>query len=342
MKEPSRRLTTILAADVDGFSRLTAADEEATLRRLKQYREIIDKFIARHDGRIFGLAGDSVVAEFASAVEAVRCAMTIQDELRVRNAELVEDHQMRFRIGINVGDVMVDGDNLLGDGVNIAARLEGIASPGGICISGSTFEQVKSKLSIGFEDIGLQEVKNIPHPVPAFRIKPAPVAVVSDGPVKGDRAAASRAPRRRRAAMIAAASVAVAVIGAGAWMLIPRGPKPLSDYPDMVSTGDLRSSDLKDFVIGMTLTGKRRNDGRPFKIRFNADMTADYEFDRSDIAPGNVYRETGRWHVEDYRFCFQLRKFNLGNEACPRIVRDGVRLTAIRPSGAALDWTVTK
>lgn len=136
-----RKLTTILAADVEGYSRHMSADEETALKTLKTYREIIDGLIARHDGRIFGAAGDSVVAEFGSAVEAVRCAMSIQEELRVRNAELVEDRQMMFRIGINVGDVMVEGDDLLGDGVNVAARLERLAEAGGICISGSAFFQ---------------------------------------------------------------------------------------------------------------------------------------------------------------------------------------------------------
>ena len=172
-----RKLTTILAADVEGYSRLMSADEETTLKTLKTYREIIDGLIARHDGRIFGTAGDSVVAEFGSAVEAVRCAMSIQEDLAVRNAELAEDRRMRFRIGINVGDVMVEGDDLFGDGVNVAARLEGLAEPGGICISGSTFDQVKNKLSVGFEDIGLQEVKNIPEPVPTYRLVAGSVSV---------------------------------------------------------------------------------------------------------------------------------------------------------------------
>ncbi len=167
-----RKLTTILAADVEGYSRLMGADEEATLKTLKTYREIIDSLIAKQNGRLVGTAGDAVLVEFGSTVEAVRCAMSIQEDLAVRNAELHEDRRMRFRIGINVGDVMVEGDDLFGDGVNVAARLEGLAEPGGICISGSTFDQVKNKLSIGFEDIGLQEVKNIAEPVRAYRVSP--------------------------------------------------------------------------------------------------------------------------------------------------------------------------
>ena len=201
-----RKLTTILAADVEGYSRLMSADEEATLKTLKNYRVIIDGLIGKHDGRIFGTAGDSVIAEFSSTVEAVRCAITIQEELRIENAELAKEHQMKFRIGVNVGDVMIEGDNLYGDGVNIAARLEGEAEPGGICISGSAFDQVKNKLSIGFEDIGPQQVKNIAEPIPAFRVVPGPVSVaatVTTPPVT----------RRWRIPAIAAALVVIIIAG---------------------------------------------------------------------------------------------------------------------------------
>ncbi len=204
-----RKLTTILAADVEGYSRLMSADEEATLKALNTYREIIDGLISRHDGRIFGAAGDSVLAEFGSTVEAVRCAMSIQEELKVRNAELAEERRMSFRIGINVGDVMVEGDNLFGDGVNVAARLEGLAEAGGICISGSAFDQVKNKLSIGFEDIGAQEVKNIPEPVPAFRVVAGPVSV-----------AATETPSavsRWRVPALAAGVVVILAVGSIAW-----------------------------------------------------------------------------------------------------------------------------
>jgi class 3 adenylate cyclase/Tfp pilus assembly protein PilF len=174
-----RRLATILAADVFGYSRLMAENEEYTLRTLKAYRGIIDHLISRHEGRIFGAAGDSFLAEFQSAVEAVRCAIAIQEELRVRNAQVDETHRMEFRIGLNVGDVLVDGDNLYGDGVNIAARLESIAAPGEICISGSVFTLVKNKLSYDFEDMGPQSVKNIPEPVSAFRLTRARAAPVA-------------------------------------------------------------------------------------------------------------------------------------------------------------------
>ncbi len=180
----ARKLTTILAADVVGYSQLMALDEEATLGMLKSYRQLIDRLIDKHSGRIFKTAGDAVLAEFGSAVEAVRCAISIQEDLRVRNAEQPEDRQMWLRVGINVGDVMVEGDDLFGDGVNVAARLEGLADKGGICISGSAFDQVKNKLSIAFRDLGAQKVKNIPEPIPAYEIVPGRVAVArASGPV---------------------------------------------------------------------------------------------------------------------------------------------------------------
>ena len=160
-----RRLATILAADVVGYSRLMGQDEEATLSTLKSYRDVIDGLITSHDGRIFGSAGDSVIAEFASPVEAVRSATEIHLAIEKRNTELIETRRMRFRIGINLGDVMIERDNLLGDGVNIAARLEELAVPGGICISGAVHEQVRDRVDLPFEDLGEQKVKNIDRPI---------------------------------------------------------------------------------------------------------------------------------------------------------------------------------
>ncbi len=215
-----RRLATILAADVFGYSQLTAENEEDTLRTLKAYRVVIDRLIARHDGRIFNTAGDSVLAEFGSAVEAVRCAITIQEELRVRNAQTDESRRMDFRIGINVGDVLVDADNLYGDGVNIAARLEGIAAPGGICISGSVFALVKNKLSYGFEDIGPQTMKNIPEPVSAFRLA---LASTSKQRPRTE-------PTRSWALPLAAVVVVAVLAGAGAfyWSERNKGDRSVS------------------------------------------------------------------------------------------------------------------
>jgi adenylate cyclase len=148
----TRKLAVILAADVAGYSRLMAADEEGTLAALNERRQVIDELIAGHHGRIFTTAGDSVMAEFASAVEAVRCAAAIQQEIERRNADLPEPRRMHFRVGVNRGDVMVGGDNLFGDGVNIAARLESVAEPGGICVSGAVYDQIRNKVDLSFDD----------------------------------------------------------------------------------------------------------------------------------------------------------------------------------------------
>jgi class 3 adenylate cyclase len=165
-----RKIAAIFAADIAGYSRLVAEDEEETLRRLASYRSVTDDFIAKAGGRIFNTAGDAVLAEFPSAVEAVRCAIDIQESLRTRNMAYPPSRHMSFRIGITIGDVVERDGDLLGDGVNIAARLEGLAEVGGICISRAVHEQVANKLSVQFSDIGAQEVKNIPTPVHAYMV----------------------------------------------------------------------------------------------------------------------------------------------------------------------------
>jgi adenylate cyclase len=167
----TRKLAVILAADVAGYSRLMAADEEGTLTTLNARREVIDGLIARHHGRIFTTAGDSVMAEFASAVEAVRCAAAIQQEIELRNAGLPEARRMLFRVGVNLGDVMVGGDNLFGDGVNVAARLEAVAEPGGICISAAVHDQIRNKVDLSFDDQGERSLKNIGYPVRVFGLR---------------------------------------------------------------------------------------------------------------------------------------------------------------------------
>ena len=165
-----RKLATIFSADIAGYSRLMNADEEDTFTRLTAYRAIVDDLIDGHGGRVFGTAGDSVIAEFDSAVDAVRGAVAIQDRLETENTDLDEDRRMRFRIGINLGDVIVEGTNLLGDGVNVAARLETLAQPGSVCISATVHDHVKSKLDVPFTDLGPRSVKNIPDPVHAYMV----------------------------------------------------------------------------------------------------------------------------------------------------------------------------
>ncbi|MCH8952140.1 MAG: tetratricopeptide repeat protein [Proteobacteria bacterium] len=181
-----RRLAAILAADVVGYSRLMEADEQATLAALAACRKSIDARIAGHFGRIFGSAGDSVIAEFASPVEAARCAVAIQQDLANGDGDLPGGEQMRFRIGVNLGDVASDGDNLLGNGVNIAARLEEIAEPGGICLSGTVQDHLAGTLDLVLEDAGEQKLKNISRPVRVWRWSPerAVAPQVEDGSPK--------------------------------------------------------------------------------------------------------------------------------------------------------------
>lgn len=167
-----RKLIAILAADVAGYSRLMEIDEEGTLEMLTSCRTITDDLIGRHGGRIFGTAGDSVLAEFASVFAAVECAVEIQQALGEANSSLAEERHLRFRIGINVGDVMLKDGDIFGDGVNIAARLEGLARPGGICISRGVRDQIRHKLPHAFEDLGEKAVKNIAQPIRVFRLIP--------------------------------------------------------------------------------------------------------------------------------------------------------------------------
>src|SRR6201987_390074 len=169
-----RKLAVIFAADIAEYSRLMGVDEVGTLRRLQAYRGILDRLIAAHRGRIFNTAGDSFVADFASAVDAVECAVAVQDAIEKENEGRPAGEQMRFRIGIHLGDVLVEGQNLFGDGVNIAARLEALAEPGGICLSGAVRDQIASPLPIGLTSLGEQQVKNIAEPVRAFKIGGAP------------------------------------------------------------------------------------------------------------------------------------------------------------------------
>jgi adenylate cyclase len=174
-----RRLTTVLCADAHGYSRLMEADEARTLGTLRRYRTAIAGLVERHDGRIVNTWGDAVIAEFASVVEAVQCAVEIQQEISNQDSNPPDTQSMRFRIGINLGDVMVDGSDIYGDGVNIAARLQELAEPGGVVISGSVYDQVRNKLPVGFDCLGQRPMKNV-APVTSYRV------------TMGDRAAGQR------------------------------------------------------------------------------------------------------------------------------------------------------
>jgi len=168
-----RRLAAILAADVAGYSRLIEADEEGTLRRLKALRaEVVDPKIADHKGRIVKTTGDGLLVEFASVVDALRCAAEVQAAMAESNAPTPPDQRIEFRIGINVGDIVVEDGDIFGDGVNVAARLEGLAEPGGICVSARVQEDAAGRLDLAFEDIGEQPLKNIARPVRVYRVRP--------------------------------------------------------------------------------------------------------------------------------------------------------------------------
>ena len=167
-----RRLAAILAADVAGYSRLMGIDEEGTLAALKAVRrELIDPKIAEHRGRMVKTTGDGALVEFGSAVDAVRCAMEIQRAMAERNSAIPDDRRIEFRIGINVGDIIIDENDIYGDGVNIAARIETLASPGAICISENAYQQIKGKLTLDVSDMGEQQLKNIAEPVRVYSVR---------------------------------------------------------------------------------------------------------------------------------------------------------------------------
>jgi adenylate cyclase len=173
----TRRLAAILAADVAGYSRLMGTDEEGTLARLKALRrELVDPKVKEHRGRIVKTTGDGLLIEFQSVIDAVRCAVEVQEGMAERNAEIPQDKRIEFRVGINLGDVVAEDDDIFGDRVNVAARLEALGDPGGICVSRMVHDQVRDKLDLAFEDTGEQQVKNIARPVRVYRVCDASTA----------------------------------------------------------------------------------------------------------------------------------------------------------------------
>jgi len=180
MTETRRKLTTIFSADVQDYTRLMGVDEEGTLATLKRYRDLMGGLIVAHSGRVINTWGDGLIAEFPSVVEAVRTAVDVQNELAGLNASRPTDGQMLFRIGINLGDVMVDGDDIYGDGVNIAARLQASAPAGGIVISSTVYDQVRNKVPVGFDFLGQLEVKNVAEGVPSYAVRIGEAATASN------------------------------------------------------------------------------------------------------------------------------------------------------------------
>ena len=202
-----RKLTAILSADVKGYSRLMGEDDEATVRTITAYRKVISEIVQKHRGRVVDSPGDNILAEFASVIDAVGSAVEIQEELKTRNAELPEDRKMEFRIGVNLGDVIHEEERIYGDGVNVAARVESLADPGGICVSGTVFDQIESKLPLGYEYLGEQSVKNISKPVRIYKALLDPEAV---GKVIGEKKAE---PRRGLRIALAVVTVLLLIVG---------------------------------------------------------------------------------------------------------------------------------
>ena len=221
-QEVKRKLTAILSADVKGYSRLMGEDEEGTIRTLNTYKEVMSNLIQQQRGRVVDAPGDNVLAEFGSVVDAVRCAVDIQKELKNRNAQLPENRRMEFRIGVNLGDVVEDGEQILGDGVNIAARLESLSEAGGICISGTAFDQVRNKLTLGYEYLGEQTVKNIAKPVRVYRVLMEPEAA---GKVIGEKKAKPKQWQMATMGLVIGVIVVVAVIVIWKFYISP-APQP--------------------------------------------------------------------------------------------------------------------
>jgi adenylate cyclase len=214
----TRRLAAILAADVSGYSRLMGADEEGTHERLKAVRrQLVDPKIREHQGRIVKTTGDGMLVEFPSIVDAMRCAAEVQRGMIDHEPEVTDERRIRFRIGVNLGDIIAEGGDIFGDGVNVAARLEALAEPGGICVSGTVCDHIRDKLPYPFEDRGEQNVKNIPRPVRVYALRPEVVADLSSS------SASPEAPRRRRAALAATAAAAATalILAVSAWWLWP-------------------------------------------------------------------------------------------------------------------------
>ena len=268
MKEQGfkRKLTAILSADVEGYSRLMGDDEEATVQTITAYREVITTLIQQHSGKVLDSPGDNLLAEFVSVVDAVQCAVAVQKEITARNAELPENRRMQFRIGINLGDVIQEGERIYGDGVNIAARLEGLSEAGGICISKTAFDHIESKLPYGYEFLGDQTVKNIDKPVGAYRVLMEPRVTIAGEPKKE-----KSASMRRKAIFTGAFAVLVVAVTLGIWQFYTHRPSeepasvekmayPLPDQPSIAVLpfanlgGDSEQSYFSDGITEQIIT----------------------------------------------------------------------------------------
>ncbi|HEX9464340.1 MAG TPA: tetratricopeptide repeat protein [Alphaproteobacteria bacterium] len=307
-----RRLAAILAADVTGYSRLMGADEEGTLRALKGHRKaLIDPKIAEHRGRIVKTTGDGALVEFASVVDAVRCAVEIQRAMVERNVNVPPDMRITFRIGVNLGDIIIDGADIMGDGVNIAARLETLAEPGGVCLSDDAWRQVHAKVALPFVDTGLQSLKNIAEPVRVFALGAEAVVRL---PLEAPAASGAARPRHRLLWVAAAAlALALAVIGGGGWLALrPTAEAPMAGKPSIAvlafsnMSDDARQDYFSDGISEDLITDlskvsglfvMARNSSFVYKGKAVPIVQVGRELDVRYVLEGSVRRAGGRIRI---------------------------------------------
>jgi adenylate cyclase len=359
-----RKLTAILSADVAGYSRLMAENETATVKTLETYREVMSTLIMQHRGRVIDSPGDNLLAEFTSVVDAVQCAVAVQKEFQARNAQLPENRRMEFRIGINLGDVIEEEDRIYGDGVNIAARLEALADPGGICVSKTAFDQIETKLPLGYEYLGEQPIKNIPKPVGAYRVLMDPRVTVAEE-IERKKPLPSG---RRKAILAGGVALLVVVIAALIWNFYFRPPPlevasvermsfPLPDKPSIAvlpfvnMSGDPKQEYLADgiteniisalsqvpklFVIARQSTFSYKN--KPVKIqRVAEELGVRYVLEGSVQRSGDSLRITaqlinalGGHHLWSERYDRELKDiFSLQDEITTKVITElRVKLT---------------
>ena len=263
-----RRLAAIVAADVAGYSRLMGLDEVGTARTLREHRKVTDALVAKHGGRLVKTTGDGVLLEFPSVVDAVECAVAVQAVMAERNQGVPADRRMLFRIGINLGDILIEGDDILGDGVNVAARLEGIAEPGGICVSSSAYEQVRGKVMVEFADLGERSLKNIARPVRAYAVmnnEPSPKLQSDD--------IASYSPHRKVS------------------LALPDGPS-IAVLPFQNMSGDPEQEYFADGMVEDIITALSR-----FKLLFVIARNSSFTYKGKTVDIRQVGRELGVRYV---------------------------------------------
>jgi class 3 adenylate cyclase len=301
-----RKLTAIFSADVAGYSRLMGENEEATIRTLTAYREVMTTLIHQYNGKVVDSPGDNVLAEFVSVVDAVQCAVAVQKEIKARNDELQDNRRMQFRIGINLGDVIQDENRIYGDGVNIAARLEGLAEPGGICVSKTAFDHIESKLPYGYECIGSQTVKNITKPIVAYKVLLEPRITVAKERKKEKKAAA---PRKNKSVLVGVIVAFLVIVGIGIWYyswistyLSQVSEKTEENGKRIITVGGNKTfyenSDFKGKIGGNVIVSKGVTVRFWGTIGGNVTLEPDATFEIHGKIGGNLYNKGGKFLLD--------------------------------------------